>query len=301
MVAPSIVRDRTPNFPTPPVKNIQSLSMPNDLVADGRNFYTEIFFLDYRTAAYAGTAFAPIAEQLNQGLDAGGNLGPVAGSLAGAAAGAGAAGLVAGPVGIGVGALLGGFAGLVAGTGNGFAQTASIRLPIPRSINDMITLSWEPLSATQLMGGLLPAGLSQAIGKAGQAAGALVGKALNPLLFIAFNHQNFREFTFEWVLAPATKKESQTIKEIVTIIKNASLPTKNIIMDYPLIAMVNMSPNNINGMVKFKPMAVMGVSVNYTPNPTGPSFFEGDEGAPTMVTLTVKFQEIKLWYRGEIT
>ncbi len=279
--------------------------MPNDLVADGRNFYTELFFLDYRTAAYAGTAFAPYAAQLNELLDAGGNLGPVAGTLGGAAAGAGAGGLVAGPVGVGVGAVIGGLAGLVGGTGNGAARlptgVSSIRLPIPRSINDMITLSWEPLSATQLMGGLLPAGLSQAIGKAGQAAGALVGKALNPLLFLAFNHQNFREFTFEWVLAPATKKESQTIKDIVTIIKNASLPTKNIIMDYPLIAMVNMSPNNINGMVKFKPMAVMGVSVNYTPNPTGPSFFEGDEGAPTMVTLTVKFQEIKLWYRGEIT
>jgi len=301
MASPSIARDRTPNFPTPPVKILKPLNMPNDLVADGRSFYTEIFFQDYRTAAYAGTAFAPVAAGLNEILDRGGDVGPVAGALGGAAAGAGAAGLFTGPVGIGAGAIIGGLAGLVAGTGNGFARlpsgVSSIRLPIPKSINDITLLNWEQLSATGLIGGLFPS-LSQALNKAGQAAGALVGKAINPMLFLAFNHQNFREFTFEWVLAPSTKKESETIKTIVNAFKYASLPTKNVIMDYPLIASVSMSPNNLDGMVKFKPMAITAVAVNYTPNPTGPSFFEGNNGSPTMVVLTVKFLEIKLWYRG---
>jgi hypothetical protein len=101
-------------------------------------------------------------------------------------------------------------------------------------------------------------------------------------------------------LAPRNRQESQTIKNIVTLFKNSSLPTRGIIMDYPLIAMVNMSPNNLFGHAVFKPMAVQAVSVNYTPNPGGPSFFE-NTGAPTMVTLSVKFVEIKLWYRGEVT
>lgn len=289
MSLPISIRDNIPNFPTPPVKSYNSLSMPNDLIADNRNYYTEIFFIDYRSAAYGQGSMIANFLNTNEGFG-GGAAGAITGGVVGGAVG----GVFGAALGAAGGARL---ASYLSATG-GASKTASIRLPIPNKINDIITLNWEPMSGLQLVGSVLPAGLSQALGQAGKAVGALVGKSINPLLFLAFNNQNFREFSFDWVLAPKNKKESQTIKEIVKIFKNAALPTKALVMDYPLIAMVKMSPNNLNGHVIFKPMAVQAVAVNYTPNPN-PSFFE-NTGAPTVVTLSVKLLEIKLWYRGEV-
>ena len=287
------LRSNTPNFPTPPVKSFQSLSMPNDLVANKRNYYTEVFFLDYRSAAYGqGSIIANI-------LNVGG--GTVAGSIFGGITGAltgGIAGSRIGPTGAIAGTLTGGALGAFAGAAltGGFSQTSSIRLPIPRKINDTIVLNWSQESATKILGSaLLGSGVSQQLQAAGSLAGSALGLAINPLLFLVFNNQNFREFTFQWELAPRTKKESETVKNIITTFKGASLPTKGIIMDYPLIAMVKMSPNDLDGLAIFQPMAITSVSANYTANPN-PAFFE-DTGAPTVVTLSVNFKEIKLWYR----
>lgn len=260
MPAPRVSQSNIPNFPTPPARNISAMSMPNDLVANGRNYYTEIHFVDYRTAVYGGTGFlGQVGSFINNGV-----LGGALGSI----------------------------------SGGNVASTGAVRLPIPQKVNDQMTFSWSQESGTQMVGSMLPAGLSNALGAVGTGAGALIGKALNPLLFLAFNRPNFRQFQFDWVLAPKTRKESDTIRDIVRLFKNSASPTKGIIMDYPLIAMVNMSPNNLDGLAKFKPMAVQNVTANYTPNPT-PSFFE-NTGAPTIVTLSVSMIEIKIWYRGEI-
>lgn len=255
-MAIALSEKKIPNFPSKPNnRHISFVSMPNDLVANKRSYFTEIYFLDYRTAVYNGNWFSSF---LNFWLN------PISN-------------IISGDIGSG----------------------AAIRLPIPRQINDITTLNWEVLSGSQMLMSILPLGASQLIGAGGKVVGALTGKALNPLLFTAFNNQNFREFVFEWVLSPRNSQESSTIKKIISMFKNASLPTNDIIMDYPLIAMVRMSPNNLNGHAIFKPMAIQAVAANYTPNPSGPSFF-GETGAPTMVTLTVKFLEIKLFYRGEV-
>jgi len=68
-----------------------------------------------------------------------------------------------------------------------------------------------------------------------------------------------------------------------------------------------MFPNNLNGHAYFFPMAVKGISVNLTPNPT-PSFFAepdglgrpSSRGAPTLVNLSVEMMEIKIWDRTKI-
>lgn len=299
MAAPSVVRDRTPNFPTPPVNsNMSPLSMPLDLEANGRNFYTEFFFLDYRTAALSPVLAGNLNDFFSSGTN---NTAETISTISGAVLGAGLGSLAGGAIGGLVGTAIGAIAGTSLTTSGGAQRTSSVRLPIPRTINDIVTLNWQQQSGLQLASQLNP-GIAAAV-NLGSLGLAFVGKAINPMLFLAFNHQNFREFTFEWVLAPRNQQESNTIKRIVDLFKNSSLPTRGIIMDYPLIAMVRMSPNDLNGHMKFKPMAIQAVSANYTPNPTGPSFFgeaNRSNGAPTMVTLTVKLLEIKLWYRGEV-
>lgn len=289
-----------PNFPKPPARILSPISMPNDLVANKKSYYTEVVFTDFRSAAYGGGNFINITfDRIAAGS-----------TVAGAAVGA-AVGSRAGPVGALVGGLVGAFGGsLAASGGTQIAGMSSLRLPIPNKINDIQTLSWEPISITgtvlngaQNLAGAFGGrgqGLSAAIGAArgvGRIATGLAGKTLNPLLFMAFNNQNFREFTFEWVLAPKNKKESDTILQIVKTFKGAALPSFGFpFQDYPLIAQIKMYPNDLYGHAVFKPLAIEAVGANYTANPN-PSFF-GDSGAPTIVTLTVRFKEIKLWYRN---
>lgn len=265
-----------PNFPIPPQKQFRFLSMPNDLQANKRNYYTEIFFQKFTTASYKNVN-NPIPADITNIFN---NLISFIPDV-----------------------LTGG------GAETSFASSSStaIRLPIPTKVNDRLTLSWQNQSVLQVAGrtasSLLSRGLSNALNAAGPLAGAglaLAGKALNPLLFQQFNNQNFREFTFEWDLAPKNEQESATVKDIIDIIKGASLPSFGFpFQDYPLIAMVKMYPNNLNNHIIFKPMAVTGISANYTSN--GPSFFEETRftsGAPTVIALTVAFTEIKLWYRN---
>jgi hypothetical protein len=265
---------KIPNFPTPPVKQITIQSMPSDLVADGRNFYTEIRFVDYRSAIY-GSAGAT-------------GLQNVATSIAGV-------------IGSATGQLASDFFATA-------TNIAAIRLPIPTNINDTMTFNWEQQSATSDILGAMNGGnsgnLTRAASQLAGIGGALVGKTLNPFLYAAFNRPNFRSFKFDWTLVPRNKKESDTIRMITQTFKKSSSPSVSagFFMDYPYIAMVSMYPNNLNGHAIFKPMAVRGISVNLTPNPT-PSFFTENEGggAPTMVNLSVDMMEIKLWHREDIT
>lgn len=301
MVATQVTSGKTPNFPTPPSpRPSRILSMPSDLVADGRSYYTEVFFLDFRTAKYGAgsTAASSLNNVLSGGLASsifGGAGGAVAGAIAGGVGNllsGNIFGAIAGAVG---GATAGGFLGAQLGNLSGAFSSSALRLPIPNKINDIMSFNWEDKSATQLVSQLVP-GVSQTINVV-NTAGAFAGLAVNPLLYLAFNRHGFREFSFEWVLAPKNRQESEAVRTIVSTFKNSALPTKGFIMDYPLIAIVKMSPNNLDNNAIFKPMAITGVGANYTPNPV-PSFFE-NTGAPTIVTLSVKFKEIELWYRNE--
>lgn len=285
MVAAPVISGKTPNFPTPPSpKPSRILSMPSDLDADGRSYYTEVFFLDFRTAKYGVGSTA--ASLLNTALS-GGSASSIFGSIGGALTGA-----LTGGVG---GAIAGGFLGSQLGGFAGAFSSSALRLPIPNKINDILTLNWQDKSALELVSSIVP-GVSQTVNVI-NTAGAFAGVAVNPLLYLAFNTQNFREFSFDWVLAPKNKQESDAVRAIVATFKNSALPTKGFIMDYPLIAIVRMNPNNLDNNAIFKPMAITAVGANYTANPV-PSFFE-NTGAPTIVTLSVKFKEIELWFRNE--
>lgn len=260
-----------PNFPTPPARQVISENMPNDLRADGRNYYTEVSFSDYRSAFWGTNNL------LNPVLDA--------------------------ISGISDGTTIGGIIGSVGGT-TAAPVLGSIRLPIPNTINDVSVLNWKIRSGTSdfgsLIGGMAGQNLQVAGSVAINAVGALTGKALNPLLYAAFNQAEFRQFTFDWILAPRTRKESETLKKIVRAFKAASLPSgSGLILDYPLVANVRMYPKNLDGLATFWPMIINSVSINYTANPGGPSFFE-DTGAPTIATLRVALTETKMRRREEV-
>lgn len=225
-------------FPTKPQKRLDWLSFPNDLVQDGRDFYTEISFMDYS-----------IDQQLNKT-----------------------------PI---------------------YIPKGGIRLPIPRKLNDVQTMTWREVDAAQIGAGLSSVlGLGRGLAAfAGQiaAAGAQIytGYAVNPFLFMMFQRPNYKEFTFSWSLAPSTEQESYTINEMVNRIKYASLPENHFaVLKYPQIAYVKIYPNDVFGNLIFRPCAITSVQVDYT-GAGSPSFFRN--GAPTVVNINLQLKEIQLW------
>lgn len=293
-----VSRSRIPKFPTPPAKTFVTRSMPSDLVANKRNYYTEITFVDFRSGVYG--IGSPMATTINSILESGSvesgatgaTTGGVVGGLTGAVVGGVTGGVGGALVGAGVGAIAGAGFGALGLNPLGFATVGAIRLPIPNNVNDIMTFSWSDTSARDFLPG------NQLTRAAAQGVGFLVGKTLNPLLFAAFNRPNFRTFKFDWALAPRNRQESETIRTITQTFKHAASPSGGVFMDYPYVAMLRMYPNNLNGHAIFKPMVVRSIGISLTPNPT-PSFFE-NTGAPTIVNLSVDMMEIKIWTREEI-
>ena len=304
-----------PNYPSPPQRSFDINTFPNDLITktdstNNREYYTQIDFYEYNSST------------LGQLIINGAIVGAI-----GAAAGAGAA--IAGERGGGragtAGALVLGLAGIGFSAGavgaaayfiednnivQGYDPTSkgTIKLPIPQRINDTLSFSWREGSLKEVAAQLISTAtftsnrlyIGENIGKYGLELGLVTsGYAINPLFYQAFQNPNFRTFQFNWLLAPRTKAESNTISKIISMMKQAASPSLDgIFIKYPMIAMIKFFPNGLNGSVVLKPCIIQGISVDYTAS-GGPSFFAGREGAPTIVSIGLSVKELQLWYRED--
>jgi hypothetical protein len=191
--------------------------------------------------------------------------------------------------------------GSVGNLSTSYTPSGSIMLPIPKKLNDVQTVLWEQISATQLAAGIV----NNATGTAGQVVGAGasvvgpgVGMTLNPMLFMTFKSPTFKEHTLNWTLAPNNEAESNTIRDIVNFFKFKMLPAEaGVLYKYPDICFVQIHPSS-QFTFKFKPCAVTSVQVDFT-GAGGPSFFRN--GAPTVVNLSVQLKEIELWTKNNYT
>ena len=194
------------------------------------------------------------------------------------------------------------------GYGSYYTPTNGIKLPIPLKLNDNLILHWGTVSfMDSLVGGAMQmvqnagrfgGAAASAIGLTAQLGGILSGQALNPLMFLAFQRPEYREFSLSWVLAPYNEKESKTIKNIVTECKKAASPSYgNILMGYPSVALIKMYPDDLFESLYFKPCIITSVQVTYSGTPT-PSFYKN--GAPTVVGLTLNLKEMQFWFKEEI-
>ena len=186
--------------------------------------------------------------------------------------------------------------------------SGGIRLPLPMKINDNLVLHWSAISLTDtLMGAIgspqMQRGISAGVSIA-QLGGAAIngGLALNPLMFMLFQRPDYRQFSLSWLFTPKNEKESQDIKDIITKCKQAASPERsgfsNMLMTYPLVALIKMHPDDIFGHMVFKPCIIKSVIVDYTASPT-PAYHKN--GAPAAVSLILNIQEMQFWYRNEIT
>lgn len=194
-----------------------------------------------------------------------------------------------------------------------YSPNGGVTLPIPKSLNDIQTVVWEPVSATSVgvgmlssvagvLGGLRGYGMATALAAGGSATAAVGGLApgglaVNPHLFMLFKSPSFKEYSFKWTLAPKNEQESETLRNIITQFKYNMLPAMadgmvagSFLLNYPSIAIIKMYPNDLFTF-RLKPCAIKSVHVDYAP--TGqPSFFKRT-GAPTAVNLTINLVEIQ--------
>lgn len=219
-----------------------------------------------------------------------------------------------------------------------FSPQNSIRLPIPKELNDTVNVQYSqtelgPLIgasvdsiAAQLQGGqnrsfdsivnqvggiaagaatqsLLGAAAGTTIGSAVttlvSAASSLSGLAINPFQTVLFKSPNFKKHRFSWRLVPKNEQESKNIEFILRLFKYHMLPGIS-----------------VAGSVFFSYPEILEVklfpkdeylyrfkpcvveSVNVNYAPNGPSFYRASS-APTAVEFSISLQEIEIWTKAD--
>lgn len=129
------------------------------------------------------------------------------------------------------------------------------------------------------------------------------GQVLNPNMELLFKGVSLREFAFEYDLAPRDGNEAKEIKKIITTLKKAMAPRTSadnspgsgLFISAPRVFQLEyMSGNKKHPFLhSFKPMAMKGMSVNYTGS--GNYSVYGDS-TPIHMKISMNFQELNPIY-----
>ena len=153
------------------------------------------------------------------------------------------------------------------------------------------------------MGGEIKSGIAayfagQAVGVGQQALQRTSGVVLNPNLELLFNGPSLRPFTFNFLLAPRSEKESQAAVNVIRFFKVGMSPIRsksNLFLKTPNTFRIKYlhrgdGDSEHRFLNKFKECALLSVGVNYTPNTNYATFTDGGMVA---YQLTLSFQELE--------
>lgn len=129
------------------------------------------------------------------------------------------------------------------------------------------------------------------------------GQVLNPNMELLFKGVNLREFSFEFDFSPRDGREAKEVKDIIRTFKKAMAPRTSAGTEQGAGLFIS-APNVFKLEYKsggkkhpflnsFKPMAMKGMSVNYTGSGTYSVY--GDS-TPVHMKLAVNFQELNPIY-----
>ena len=129
------------------------------------------------------------------------------------------------------------------------------------------------------------------------------GQILNPNMELLFGGVQLRSFSFEFDFAPRDEKESLEIKNIIRALK-ITMNAKNGSLDENSSGLFIKSPDvyqltyktgkkNHQFLHKFKPMALLGMAVNYTGAGTYATY---DNTSPISLKMSLDFQELNPIY-----
>lgn len=137
--------------------------------------------------------------------------------------------------------------------------------------------------------------------------GGVTGQILNPNTEVLYTGPQLRGFGLSFKMAPRNQGEADQIRDIISSFKYAILPKFNgdssqirAFVGVPNIVDVTfMTGNTINEHVtQYKPCAITGFDVSYTPDGAWATYANG---RPVATTISIEFKELKMVYAEEIS
>lgn len=214
------------------------------------------------------------------------------------------------------------------------SPTLVVVLPIPSSLNDNFSVSYNDAKLGSVLGSIVETGKNvlqgkqdlmsketaatltgaAAVGARGQVA-KLGGESLlanidkatgavpNPHLAAIFQDVGLREHSFSFRFSPKNSKETNTLQNLIKSIKTRILPgtagggTKTgPLFTFPDVVDISFGPKEMVPYF-FERCVVTSFAVNYAPNGT-PSFYK--DGFSTDIELSMTFKEIRVITRETI-
>ena len=125
------------------------------------------------------------------------------------------------------------------------------------------------------------------------------GQIMNPNMELLFNGPSLRQFSFNFLLAPRSKKEQDQVVNIIRFFKQGMSPIKseaNLFLKSPntfrlrYIHRKSGEDSEHKFLTKFKECALISTGVNYTPNTNYATF---PDGGMVAYQLALTFQELE--------
>lgn len=129
----------------------------------------------------------------------------------------------------------------------------------------------------------------------GAAVSRALGASVNPNMAVLFDNIGFRSHQFSFRLNPQTQQESNTIKQIIAMMRQRMLPPKvnNFFFGFPDKVGIKIFPVQPYPILE---CVLESMSINYAPN--GPAFYSvSNGGSPVMIEMQLQFKEIVLFTR----
>ena len=137
--------------------------------------------------------------------------------------------------------------------------------------------------------------------------GGITGQILNPNTEVLYTGPQMRGFGLSFKMTPRNEPEAKDIKNIIQSFKYAILPRFNgdasqvrAFVGVPYICDVTFmkggSPHPY--VTQFKPCAITGFDVSYTPDGAWATYANG---SPVSTTISIEFKELKMVYAEEIS
>lgn len=126
------------------------------------------------------------------------------------------------------------------------------------------------------------------------------GMILNPHKTAIFTGINLRQFNYEWTLAPKSRKESESVENIVRTLRNAMLPPRGkngVFLLFPDEVEYKILGPDHGFDMPTTPCVITGVTLNRTGGGM-PAFF-ASTGAPVIYRLSLNLFEIKALTRDD--
>ena len=150
------------------------------------------------------------------------------------------------------------------------------------------------------LGALLIPGARSGTGAVSAGLNRYFGSAPNPHITTLFQGVGLRQHNFNWKLAPADRKESETLAKIIDSLRASALPERgagNFTLNFPDECEIYIMGTSANYMYHFKTAVIKAMSTNFAPD--GVLSFFGETGAPTAVTIDLQLGETVLHTRED--